>query len=127
MALVRCEGCKAIVEARLPACPVCGRCAGCGNPRVSSDSMRKRTACSECGVPYCCGCGRCHACGKFRFADLSPCPCGHPTDAARIAATEEAHGVVKANRQGGGIGTILLILAGILLVVAVWYASVRIR
>jgi hypothetical protein len=87
MTLIRCGGCESVHESTLKACPVCGRCPGCGARRIPH--IDKAGDCPGCGAPYCSGCGRCHVCGSLRPIDLPECGCGHPADKEKLARTEE--------------------------------------
>ena len=90
MAFIKCGGCQTVIESTLRACPNCGRCPGCGKPRVDETQLQGMATCATCGAPYCDGCGRCHVCARMRQFDLDNCECGHPTDPVRLAKTEQA-------------------------------------
>lgn len=87
MALIRCEGCQAVIESTLEVCLGCGRCPGCGTRRLRDDQLAPN--CPECGASQCIGCSRCHACG-FRFeSGLATCECGHPHDPEQLRRIEK--------------------------------------
>jgi hypothetical protein len=94
MAMIRCGGCEAIHDSRVPVCPGCGRCPHCGAKRASREDWKAWAECAACRLPYCASCGRCHGCSGLRFEDLGTCPgCGFPDDPETVASVERAWGI----------------------------------
>jgi len=119
MALIQCEGCSAVHEAASVACPVCGKCPGCGAQRIPRKDLPGE--CDRCHVPFCDGCGRCHQCGKPRPLDLEPCGCGHPNDPAKLAQVEKSFRIsAEPGPPTGCWGIALIVLVVGLLALIYW-------
>lgn len=88
MAMIRCQGCQAVIESTLEVCLGCGRCPGCGSRRLRGEQLVP--ACVKCGAFQCIGCSRCHACGSRFESGLATCDCGHPHDAEQLRQIEKS-------------------------------------
>ena len=116
MALIRCESCSGVHDSHCLVCPCCGLCPSCGRKRVPRADLVE--ACPKCGVPYCEGCGRCHTCAAFRFADLPPCECGHPSE-ERFAVLEKHFGLEPRSKPNVVVLLAILVISGLFVIGAV--------
>lgn len=106
---IRCLGCEeAIFDPTRAVCPGCGRCPVCGLRRVKPEIKD----CPECELPYCTCCGRCPKCAGLRYTEIdSPCECGHPHNAEKLADLIRYESVVGAESRPFDWGCMMVILA----------------
>lgn len=107
--LIVCPGCGGSIDARLPACPGCGRCPNCGRLR-----LEKLKVCPDCGIPFCRCCGRCPTCLKLRQVDLPTCECGHPHDPEKLRNLIEEFSILTGGKPWKRIGRWAVYIMGLI-------------
>ncbi len=104
--LIKCPGCRTIVNPMRAACPGCGACFNCGRRRAVEIKQ-----CDQCDLPYCECCGRCSSCLQLRYSDIvEPCECGHPIDETQLSELVRYNAVVGAETQKMPLGCLLTLV-----------------
>ena len=76
--------------------------------------------CPECELPYCTCCGRCPKCAGLRYSEIdTPCECGHPHNAEKLADLIRYESAVGAESRPFDWGCIMVILALVMVILLI--------